>query len=367
MGSSPGSKSGDSGGKAEKAFVDKQIKNLQSQQTDQDKALDALFEKDNAFQKATGTTFADRQKQGFAATYQRSEREKEQRQAEKKLANLTEEASLPGQKGKYYYDKVFEMEEAIKANPNLTNFQKVTEIDKLRTQIGLGSGRFEANKNFGLNERVAAAGTSALRESTKNTPLTQEDFKNLSFDQKQRAAMLMSKYKAPVVLTRDGQIQSTGGFKDVFTDIAGGLGSFGEKVLSGDVGITGAFKNAFSRDDTPEPMTNYFDTDYADYFAPPRLLDEETNFSPTGGDYLGIAGTPEGMELQNIFLAQNQNRGTDNNLVSSSLGVAEPVAPPVEEPQFLAGYDSNTPTPIIYPSGIGGNLVSYEDIINQVT
>jgi len=288
------------------------------------------------------------------------------RDSENKLAKLTKEASLPGQKGKYYYDKVFEMEEAIKANPNLTNFEKVTEIDKLRTQIGLGSGRFDANTNFGLNERIAAAGTSALQESTDSTPITQEDFKNLSFDQKQKAAMLMSKFKAPVVLTRDGQIQSTTGFKGLFTDIAGSLGNFGEKALSGQLGITGALQDAFSKDDTPEPMINYFDTDYADYFAPSRYLDEETNFSPTG-DYLGIAGTPQGAELQNIFLAQNQNRG-DNNLVSSSLGVAEPapVEPVSEQPQFAGNFDS-TATPIVYPSGTGGTLVSYEDIINQVT
>jgi len=341
--STGGAKSGD---KAEKA--------IKSQKTDEDRAFDDLFAKDT-FQKATGRSFDEIQKQGFS-----DYREKQQRQSEQTLADLTKEAALPGQKGSYYYDKVFEMEEAIKANPNLTNFEKVTQIDKLRTQIGLGSGRFQANKNYGLGERVAGAGMSALQEATKRTPITEADFANLTPDQQQKAAMMMSRYKAPVVLTRDGQIQSTGGFKDMFSDITRGLGSLGEKALSGDIGFMGAVKNMFTGDQAPVEPINYLESDYADYFAPSRSFDEQFSYSPTG-DYLGIAGTPTGMELENMFLARNMG--------GNNLPVTEPVENVSEEstqPQFVGGYN-NTPVNIVYPSGTGGNLVSYEDIINQIT
>ena len=341
--STGGAKSGD---KAEKA--------IKSQKTDEDKAFDALFAKDT-FQKATGRSFDEIQKQGFS-----DYREKEQRKSEQALADLTKEAALPGQKGSYYYDKVFEMEDAIRANPNLTNFQKVTQIDKLRTQIGLGSGRFEANKNYGLGERVASAGMSALQQATKSTPITEADFANLTPDQQQKAAMMMSRYKAPVVLTRDGQIQSTGGFKDIFSDITRGLGSLGEKALSGDIGFMSAVKNMFTGDQGPVEPINYLESDYADYFAPSRSFDDQFSYSPTG-DYLGIAGTPTGMKLENMFLARNMG-GND-------LPVTEPVENVSEEstqPQFVGGYN-NTPVNIMYPSGTGGNLVSYEDIINQIT
>ena len=341
--STGGAKSGD---KAEKA--------IKSQKTDEDRAFDDLFAKDT-FQKATGRSFDEIQKQGFS-----DYREKQQRQSEQTLADLTKEAALPGQKGSYYYDKVFEMEEAIKANPNLTNFEKVTQIDKLRTQIGLGSGRFQANKNYGLGERVAGAGMSALQEATKRTPITEADFANLTPDQQQKAAMMMSRYKAPVVLTRDGQIQSTGGFKDMFSDITRGLGSLGEKALSGDIGFMGAVKNMFTGDQAPVEPINYLESNYADYFAPSRSFDEQFSYSPTG-DYLGIAGTPTGMELENMFLARNMG--------GNNLPVTEPVENVSEEstqPQFVGGY-SKTPATIVYPSGTGGNLVSYEDIINQIT
>ena len=342
--STGGAKSGD---KAEKA--------IKSQKTDEDKAFDALFAKDDAFKKATGRSFDEIQKQGFS-----DYREKEQRKSEQALADLTKEAALPGQKGSYYYDKVFEMEDAIRANPNLTNFQKVTQIDKLRTQIGLGSGRFEANKNYGLGERVASAGMSALQQATKSTPITEADFANLTPDQQQKAAMMMSRYKAPVVLTRDGQIQSTGGFKDIFSDITRGLGSLGEKALSGDIGFMSAVKNMFTGAQGPVEPINYLESDYADYFAPSRSFDDQFSYSPTG-DYLGIAGTPTGMELENMFLARNMG--------GNNLPITEPVENVSEEstqPQFVSGYN-NTPVNIVYPSGTGGNLVSYEDIINQIT
>lgn len=344
---------GDSTGGAKSG--DKAEKKIQSQKTDQDKALDALFAKDDAFKKATGRSFDEIQKQGFS-----DYREKQQRQSEQTLADLTKEAALPGQKGKYYYDKVFEMEEAIKANPNLTNFEKVTQIDKLRTQIGLGSGRFQANKNYGLDERVAGAGMSALQEATKRTPITKADFANLTPDQQQKAAMMMSRYKAPVVLTRDGQIQSTGGFKDMFSDITRGLGSLGEKALSGDIGFMSAVKNMFTGDQGPVEPINYLESDYADYFAPSRSFDDQFSYSPTG-DYLGIAGTPTGMELQNMFLTQNMG-GNDVPVTETTETTSEEST----QPQFVGGY-SNTPATIIYPSGTGGNLVSYEDIINQIT
>lgn len=339
--STGGAKSGD---KAEKA--------IKSQKTDEDRAFDDLFAKDT-FQKATGRSFDEIQKQGFS-----NYREKEQRKSEQTLADLTKEAALPGQKGKYYYDKVFEMEDAIRANPNLTNFQKVTQIDKLRTQIGLGSGRFQANQNYGLGERVAGAGMSALQEATRSTPITEADFANLTPDQQQKAAMMMSRYKAPVVLTRDGQIQSTGGFKDVFSDITRGLGSLGEKALSGDIGFMGAIKNMFTGDQAPVEPINYLESDYADYFAPSRSFDEQFSYSPTG-DYLGIAGTPTGMQLENMFLAQN--RGGGNNVVMS-----EPVeeATTAEQVPYVGGYDPNTLASIVYPN-LGGNLVPYEDLINN--
>ena len=332
---------------------DKAEKNIQSQKTDQDKALDALFAKDNAFEKATGRTFDEIQKQGFS-----NYREKEQRKSEQALADLTKQAALPGQKGKYYYDKVFEMEDAIRANPNLTNFQKVTEIDKLRTQIGLGSGRFQANQNYGLGERIAGAGMSALQEATKSTPITEADFANLTPDQQQKAAMMMSRYKAPIVLTRDGQIQSTGGFKDVFSDITRGLGSLGEKVLSGDIGFMGAIKNMFTGDQAPVEPINYLESDYANYLAPSRSFDEQFNYSPTG-NYLGIAGTPTGMQLQNMFLAQNSGGGND-------VVMSEPVeeATTAEQVPYVGGYDPNTLASIVYPN-LGGNLVPYEDLINN--
>lgn len=335
---------------------DKAEKKIQSQKTDQDKALDSLFAKDNAFEKATGRSFEEIQKQGFS-----DYREKEQRKSEQALADLTKEAALPGQKGSYYYDKVFEMEEAIKANPNLTNFQKVTQIDKLRTQIGLGSGRFEANKNYGLGERVASAGMSALQEAAKSTPITEADFANLTPDQQQKAAMMMSRYKAPVVLTRDGQIQSTGGFKDMFSDITRGLGSLGEKALSGDIGFMGAVKNMFTGDQGPVEPINYLESDYVDYFAPSRSFDDQFSYSPTG-DYLGIAGTPTGMELQNMFLTQNMG-GNDVPVPVTETTSEEQVT---ETVPLVGGY-SGTPATIVYPSGTGGNLVSYEDIINQIT
>ena len=53
--STGGAKSGD---KAEKA--------IKSQKTDEDRAFDDLFAKDNAFEKATGRTFDEIQKQGFS-------------------------------------------------------------------------------------------------------------------------------------------------------------------------------------------------------------------------------------------------------------------------------------------------------------
>jgi hypothetical protein len=344
---------GDSTGGAKSG--DKAEKKIQSQKTDQDKALDALFAKDDAFEKATGRSFDEIQKQGFS-----DYREKQQRQSEQTLADLTKEAALPGQKGSYYYDKVFEMEEAIRANPNLTNFEKVTQIDKLRTQIGLGSGRFQANKNYGLDERVAGAGMSALQEATKRTPITEADFANLTPDQQQKAAMMMSRYKAPVVLTRDGQIQSTGGFKDMFSDLGRGLGALGEKALSGDIGFTSAIKNIFSKDSGVVEPIDYLQSDYADYFAPSRSFDEQFNYSPTG-DYLGIAGTPTGMELENMFLTQNMG-GSDVPVTEATENTSEEST----QPQFVGGYN-NTPVNIVYPSGTGGNLVSYEDIINQIT
>ena len=333
---------------------DKAEKNIQSQKTDQDKALDALFAKDNAFEKATGRTFDEIQKQGFS-----NYREKEQRKSEQALADLTKQAALPGQKFSYYKDKVFAMEDAIRANPNLTNFQKVTQIDKLRSQIGLGSGRFQANQNYGLGERVAGAGMSALQEATRSTPITEADFANLTPEQQQKAAMMMSRYKAPVVLTRDGQIQSTGGFKDVFSDITRGLGSFAKSAMSGDIGLTGFIKNMFAGDQGPVEPVNYLQSDYADYFAPSRSFDDQFNYSPTG-DYLGIAGTPTGMQLQNMFLAQNSGGGND-------VVMSEPVeeATTAEQVPYLAGYDPNTLAPIVYPN-LGGNLVSYEDIINRI-
>ena len=334
---------------------DKAEKNIQSQKTDQDKALDALFAKDNAFEKATGRTFDEIQKQGFS-----NYREKEQRKSEQALADLTKQAALSGQKGKYYYDKVFEMEDAIRANPNLTNFEKVTQIDKLRTQIGLGSGRFQANQNYGLDERIAGAGMSALQEATRSTPITEADFANLTPEQQQKAAMMMSRYKAPVVLTRDGQIQSTGGFKDMFSDITRGLGSLGEKALSGDIGFMSAVKNMFAGDQGPVEPIDYLQSDYADYFAPSRSFDEQFNYSPTG-DYLGIAGTPTGMQLENMFLAQNTGGGND-------VVVSEPAAEDTtttEQVPYVAGYNPNLPASIVYPNS-GGNLVSYEDIINRI-
>jgi len=333
---------------------DKAEKNIQSQKTDQDKALDALFAKDNAFEKATGRTFDEIQKQGFS-----NYREKEQRKSEQALADLTKQAALPGQKFSYYKDKVFAMEDAIRANPNLTNFEKVTQIDKLRTQIGLGSGRFQANQNYGLDERIAGAGMSALQEATRSTPITEADFANLTPEQQQKAAMMMSRYKAPVVLTRDGQIQSTGGFKDVFSDITRGLGSFAKSAMSGDIGLTGFIKNMFAGDQGPVEPVNYLQSDYADYFAPSRSFDDQFNYSPTG-DYLGIAGTPTGMQLQNMFLAQNSGGGND-------VVMSEPVeeATTAEQVPYLAGYDPNTLAPIVYPN-LGGNLVSYEDIINRI-
>jgi len=334
---------------------DKAEKNIQSQKTDQDKALDALFAKDNAFEKATGRTFDEIQKQGFS-----NYREKEQRKSEQALADLTKQAALSGQKGKYYYDKVFEMEDAIRANPNLTNFEKVTQIDKLRTQIGLGSGRFQANQNYGLDERIAGAGMSALQEATRSTPITEADFANLTPEQQQKAAMMMSRYKAPVVLTRDGQIQSTGGFKDIFSDIGRGLGSLGEKALSGDIGFMSAVKNMFAGDQGPVEPIDYLQSDYADYFAPSRSFDEQFNYSPTG-DYLGIAGTPTGMQLENMFLAQNTGGGND-------VVVSEPAAEDTtttEQVPYVAGYNPNLPASIVYPNS-GGNLVSYEDIINRI-
>jgi len=171
---------------------------------------------------------------------------------------------------------------------------------------------------------------------------------------------MMSRYKAPVVLTRDGQIQSTGGFKDMFSDITRGLGSLGEKALSGDIGFMSAVKNMFTGDQGPVEPIDYLQSDYTDYFAPSRSFDDQFNYSPTG-DYLGIAATPTGMELQNMFLTQNMG-GND-------LPVTEPVENVSEEstqPQFVGGYN-NTPATIVYPSGTGGNLVSYEDIINQIT
>ena len=358
--STGGAKSGDKGGKAEKAAVDESLEKFKSLQSDQDKALDALFEKDNLFQKATGKTFEDTQKSGYAQGYQQFQREREERDAQKTLAQLTEEAALPGQKFSYYKDKIFAMEDAIRANPNLTNFQKVTQIDKLRTQIGLGSGRFEANKNYGLGERIAGAGMSALQQATKSTPITEADFANLTPNQQQQAAMMMSRYKAPVVLTRDGQIQSTGGFKDTFSDIGRGLGSLGEKAFSGDIGFMGAVKNMFAGDQGPVEPIDYLQSDYADYFATPRYLDTEYGYSPTG-DYLGIAGTPTGMQLENMFLAQNTGGGND-------VVVSEPAAEDTtttEQVPYVAGYDPNLPASIVYPN-LGGNLVSYEDIINRI-
>ena len=342
---------GDSTGGAKSG--DKAEKKIQSQKTDQDKALDALFAKDNAFEKATGRTFDEIQKQGFS-----NYREKEQRKSEQTLADLTKEAALPGQKGKYYYDKVFEMEDAIRANPNLTNFQKVTQIDKLRSQIGLGSGRFQANQNYGLGERVAGASMSALQEATRSTPITEADFANLTPEQQQKAAMMMSRYKAPVVLTRDGQIQSTGGFKDVFSDITRGLGSFAKSAMSGDFGLTGLVKNMFAGDQGPVEPVNYLQSDYADYFATSRSFDDQFNYSPTG-DYLGIAGTPTGMQLQNMFLAQNAGGGND-------VVMSEPVeeATTAEQVPYVGGYDPNTLASIVYPN-LGGNLVPYEDLINN--
>ena len=52
-----------------------------------------------------------------------------------------------------------------------------------------------------------------------------------------------------------------------------------------------------------EPI-DYLQSDYTDYFAPSRSFDDQFSYSPTG-DYLGIAGTPTGMELENMFLARN--------------------------------------------------------------
>lgn len=344
---------GDSTGGAKSG--DKAEKEIRSQKTDQDKALDALFAKDNAFEKATGRTFEEIQKQGFS-----DYREREQRKSEQTLADLTKEAALPGQKFSYYKDKVFAMEDAIRANPNLTNFQKVTQIDKLRSQIGLGSGNYEPNRNYGLGERIAGAGMSALQQATKSTPITEADFANLTPNQQQQAAMMMSRYKAPVVLTRDGQIQSTGGFKDVFSDIGRGLGSFAKSAMSGDIGLTGFIKNMFAGDQGPVEPIDYLQSNYADYFAPSRSFDEQFSYSPTG-DYLGIAGTPTGMQLENMFLAQNTGGG--NNVV-----VPEPAADDAtttEQVPYVAGYDPNLPASIVYPN-LGGNLVSYEDIINRI-
>ena len=168
----------------------------------------------------------------------------------------------------------------------------------------------------------------------------------------------MSRYKAPVVLTRDGQIQSTGGFKDMFSDITRGLGSLGEKALSGDIGFMSAVKNMFTGDQAPVEPINYLESDYVDYFAPSRSFDDQFNYSPTG-NYLGIAGTPTGMQLQNMFLAQNAGGGND-------VVMSEPVeeVTTAEQVPYVGGYDPNTLAPIVY-SNLGGNLVPYEDLINN--
>jgi hypothetical protein len=287
--------------------------------------------------------------------------EKDARDSEKTLEKLTQQAAVPGQKYSYYTDKVFKMEDAINANPNLTNYQKVTEIDKIRSQVGLGSGNFKPNTRYSLNERLENVGIGALEQATKATPLTQEDFKGLSFDQRQRAAELMSRYKNPVVMTRDGEIQSTGGFRDMFTDVAGTFGQLGKSVISGDIGLPGIIKSLSTKDqEVVEP--NYFDSDYADYFPTPRYLDEEFNFSPTG-DYLGITATPEGKQMQNMFLSQN-----DQGTIVPTAPATAPIEEIVEEelPSILGGYDASVQSPITYPYGTGNTLVSYEDLINRI-
>lgn len=98
------------------------------------------------------------------------------------------------------------------------------------------------------------------------------------------------------------------------------------------------------------PPIDYFKNLFSGIFSPSATQTAEMN--------------PQTRNFLQTFQAPERNRDSGAEEI---VGETTEENDPVTEIVPLVGGYSGTPATIVYPSGTGGNLVSHEDIINQIT
>jgi len=284
--------------------------------------------------------------------------EKNARESERNLVDAIKASAVKGKDVSYYKDQESKMIDAIRNNPNLTNYQKVTQVNNIKA----ASDPMAVRSGYSLGERLAGAGTLGARTMRENTPLTQADIAMMPPEMQEEAKRIASRYRRPPVL-RDNRIVAMGpNMSQLFGDMSRAGGEITSGIMQNlpNMGFTGMAINLFNkmRGTEPKPQVEEAPVNYEDYLGRERMLDQEYNFSPlTGIETLSSA--PMIYDIPGMTFAQDDE-------ISPTISIQPSTSE--EDPTVtstLGGY-TTAGAPIIYPSGTGSSLVSYEDILNQI-
>lgn len=284
--------------------------------------------------------------------------ERDARNSERNLQQAIKDSSVGGKSVSYYKDQEKKMIDAIQSNPNLTNYQKVTQIQNIKA----ASDPMAVRSGYSLGERLAGAGSLGLRKMGENTPLTEADLANMSPEMRNKAIEIATKYQRPPVLI-NGQVVA---MPPTMPEFMGDIGRAGSSIASGIMkaspyGMTfnilkDLYNKATGTEPKPETVAPQPELDYRDFLGRERTLDSQYGFSPLNS-LTGIEGLPNAP-----MMYSNDISGSSNRSVEAPPVISPPVDEKVTEeaPSFLAGMEGGN---ITYP--YGDVLVSYEDIIKN--
>ena len=286
--------------------------------------------------------------------------EQDARTSEQRLEDAIRRSSKKGQDVSYYKAQEKDMIDAIQSNPNLTNYQKITQIQNIKA----ASDPMAVRSGYSLGERLAGAGSLSRRKMGENTPLTEADIAMMPPEMQDRAKYIAATYqRAPVLI--NGQIVA---MPPTMPQVMGDIGRATGDIASGIMKATptGAAINFLTdmygkitgAEPRPEPEPKP-ELDYRDFLGRERTLDSEYGFSPLKS-LTGIETLSNAPMMYDFPGMPTQSGGMNQVAVSSVPPTQEEVAAVQEEIPFLGGGEGGN---ITYP--YGDVLVSYEDIINN--
>lgn len=278
------------------------------------------------------------------------------RSSENKLSDAIKNSMKSGQSVSYYKDQQKSMIDAIQSNPNLTNYQKVTQINNIKA----AGSPMAVRSGYSLGERLAGAGSLGQKTMRENTPLTQADIARMSPQMQDRAKYIASQYERAPVL-KDGNIVAMApNMSQLAGDIYGAAGPMASGIMKASpYGMAFNFlKDMYGKvmGSEPAPETEPKpEVDYRKFLGPDRMLDAQYNFDPLN-NLSGIETLSNAPQLYSNM--QASGGGGNAPMVATNTG-GETVP---EKIPFLSGIESGQ---IIYPTG-GSTLVSYEDLLRQL-